>query len=153
VVLGVLGIIGGQLTLFKGFDQMKQLVAQAGQHSTGNLLLLAVVKILAMTVASTSGFRGGRIFPATFVGVALGLFVHSADASVPEAVAIAAGILGYVLAVSRQGWLSLLLAATVTGDVALLPVLCVALLPAWLVVTGRPLMQIVPEPVPVADGT
>ena len=31
-----------------------------------------------------------------------------------------------------------------TGDVALLPVLCVALLPAWLIVTGRPLMQIVP---------
>jgi H+/Cl- antiporter ClcA len=142
VALGLLGVLGGPLTLFKGFSQMKQLVPTAAQHSTGNLLLLAVVKIVAMTVASASGFRGGRIFPATFVGVALGLFVNSADSSAPEAVAIAAGILGYVLAVSRQGWLSLLLAATVTGDVALLPVLCLALLPAWLIVTGRPMMQI-----------
>ena len=56
---------------------MKQLVSQAAQHSTGNLVLLALVKVVAMTVASASGFRGGRIFPATFVGVALGLFVHS----------------------------------------------------------------------------
>lgn len=52
------------------------------------------------------------------------------------------GVLGVLLAITRQGWLSLFTAAVLASDMALLPLLCVATLPAWLLVTGRPLMQL-----------
>ncbi|MFD0551466.1 ion channel protein [Streptomyces rectiviolaceus] len=142
LVLGVLGALGGHLTLFKGLDEMKELTAHASEHDAGNLLLLALVKLLALCVAATCGFRGGRIFPAVFVGVALGMLAHALVESVPPALAITCAILGLLLATTRQGWLSLFTAAVVVMDLELLPVLCVAALPAWLLVTGRPDMLI-----------
>ncbi|MFD0570265.1 hypothetical protein ACFQ0T_14870 [Kitasatospora gansuensis] len=51
-------------------------------------------------------------------------------------------VLGVLLAVTRQGWLSLFTAAVIVPDLTLLPLLCVAALPAWLIVTGRPEMLI-----------
>ncbi|MFC8131995.1 ion channel protein [Streptomyces sp. NPDC057302] len=146
LVLGALGALGGHLTLFKGLDEMKELTAHASDHDAGNLLLLAVVKLLALCVAATCGFRGGRIFPAVFVGVALGMFAHALVDAVPPALAIACAILGVLLATTRQGWLSLFTAAVVVPDLDLLPVLCVAALSAWLLVTGRPDMLIEEQP-------
>ncbi|MEU5955834.1 ion channel protein [Streptomyces sp. NPDC047525] len=146
LVLGALGALGGHLTLFKGLEEMKELTAEASDHDAGNLLLLAVVKLLALCVAATCGFRGGRIFPAVFVGVALGMFAHALVDAVPPALAITCGILGVLLATTRQGWLSLFTAAAVVPDLDLLPLLCVAALPAWLLVTGRPDMLIEEEP-------
>ncbi|MGW6027686.1 ion channel protein [Streptomyces sp. NPDC055214] len=142
LVLGALGALGGHLTLFKGLEEMKELTASAADHDAGNLLLLALVKLLALCVAATCGFRGGRIFPAVFVGVALGMFAHALVDAVPPALAITCAILGVLLATTRQGWLSLFTAAVVVMDLAVLPVLCVAALPAWLLVTGRPEMLI-----------
>jgi H+/Cl- antiporter ClcA len=146
LVLGLLAAAGGELTMFKGLTEMQQLTATASSHSTGNLLFLALIKIGALLVAATSGFRGGRIFPAVFIGAALGLCAHSAVTSIPPSLAVAAGILGFVLATSKQGFLSLLLATTVVADVTVLPLLCVAILPAWLLITGRPEMLVVPKP-------
>ena len=56
--------------------------------------------------------------------------------------AVAAAVLGMLLAVSRSGWLSLFMAVTIVGQVEVLPVLCIALLPAWLLVTDRPEMEL-----------
>lgn len=50
---------------------MQQMVANQA-FSTSDYFLLAVIKLAALVVAAASGFRGGRIFPAVFVGVALG---------------------------------------------------------------------------------
>ncbi|MEU6824038.1 ion channel protein [Streptomyces atriruber] len=151
LVLGALGALGGHLTLFKGLDEMKELTADADAHGAGNLLLLALVKLAALVVAGTCGFRGGRIFPAVFVGVALGMLAHALVAAVPVALAITCAVLGILLATTRQGWLSLFTAAVVVMDMALLPVLCVAALPAWLLVTGRPEM-LIEEPGPAAPS-
>ncbi|HDR9907411.1 TPA: ion channel protein, partial [Escherichia coli O6 str. Bi7458-41] len=71
-ILGILGVIGGPVSLFKGLDEMQQMVANQA-FSTSDYFLLAVIKLAALVVAAASGFRGGRIFPAVFVGVALGL--------------------------------------------------------------------------------
>ncbi|HET8930444.1 MAG TPA: ion channel protein [Acidimicrobiales bacterium] len=143
VVLGLLGAAGGSVTLFKGLDEMQDLVHL--DKANAWLMLIIVVKVAAVLVAATSGFRGGKIFPATFVGVAIGVLAHQVVPGVPEALAIAAAILGVLLAVSRSGWLSLFMAVVVVGDVALLPVLCLALLPAWLVVTDRADMELPPQ--------
>ena len=73
-LLGVLGIVGGPITLFKGLDEMKQLALDASQYTAAGLALVTLVKTAAVVIAGTCGFRGGRIFPSVFIGVAAGLF-------------------------------------------------------------------------------
>lgn len=106
-ILGILGVIGGPVSLFKGLDEMQQMVANQA-FSTSDYFLLAVIKLTALVVAAASGFRGGRIFPAVFVGVALGLMLHEHVPAVPAAITVSCAILGIVLVVTRDGWLSLL---------------------------------------------
>lgn len=138
-VLGLLGVLGGPLTLFKGAEESKELLSGGGE-SFGALLLLAVVKLAALVVAAATGFRGGRIFPAVFVGVAFGLAAAVLVPEVPASVAVSAAVLGLVLAVARDGWVALFIAVVVSGDVTVSAVLCLAVLPAWLVVTAAPHM-------------
>lgn len=142
LLLGLLGALGGHLTLFKGLEEVKVLAAHPGDWTAGEFAVMAVVKTAALVVAATCGFRGGRIFPAVFVGVALGLCANALVGSVPPALAVSCAVLGVLLAVTRQGWLSLFTAAVLVSDAAVLPMLCIASLPAWLLVTGRPQMQL-----------
>lgn len=145
LILGLLGALGGTITLFKGLQEMKELVADVDDYSNGRLLLVIVVKLVAILVAATCGFRGGRIFPAVFVGVAIGLLANGLVSDIPPAVAVSAGVLGMVAVVTRDGWLSLFVAAVMVPDVHLLPVLVIAVLPVWLIVTGAPEMLIRPR--------
>ena len=139
LLLGILGTIGGPLTLFKGLDEMQQLAA-SHLLTSGDFMLIALVKLAALVIAAASGFRGGRIFPAVFVGVALGLMLHAHVDAVPAAITVSCAILGLVLVVTRDGWLSLFMAAVVVPDTTLLPLLCIVMLPAWLLLAGKPLM-------------
>lgn len=138
-LLGILGVIGGHITLFKGLDEMQQL-ASSQTLGAGDFLLIAVVKLAALVLASACGFRGGRFFPAVFVGVSLGLMLHAHVEAVPAAITISCAILGLVLVVTRDGWLSLFMASVVVPDTTLLPLLCIVMLPAWLLLAGKPLM-------------
>ncbi|HDQ0723470.1 TPA: ion channel protein [Escherichia coli] len=140
-ILGILGVIGGPVSLFKGLDEMQQMVANQA-FSTSDYFLLAVIKLAALVVAAASGFRGGRIFPAVFVGVALGLMLHEHVPAVPAAITVSCAILGIVLVVTRDGWLSLFVAAVVVPNTTLLPLLCIVMLPAWLLLAGKPMMMV-----------
>ena len=140
-ILGILGVIGGPVSLFKGLDEMQQMVANQA-FSTSDYFLLAVIKLAALVVAAASGFRGGRIFPAVFVGVALGLMLHEQVPAVPAAITVSCAILGIVLVVTRDGWLSLFMAAVVVPNTTLLPLLCIVMLPAWLLLAGKPMMMV-----------
>ena len=140
-ILGILGVIGGPVSLFKGLDEMQQMVANQA-FSTSDYFLLAVIKLAALVVAAASGFRGGRIFPAVFVGVALGLMLHEHVPAVPAAITVSCAILGIVLVVRRDGWLSLFMAAVVVPNTTLLPLLCIVMLPAWLLLAGKPMMMV-----------
>ncbi|MFE7324183.1 ion channel protein [Streptomyces sp. NPDC057565] len=147
LLLGLLGALGGRLTLFKGLDEVKELSADPSGWSAGEFATMAAVKTAALVIAATCGFRGGRIFPAVFVGVALGMCAHALVDTVPLALAVPSAVLGVLLAVTRQGWLSLFTAAVLVSDSAVMPLLAFASLPTWLLVTGRPQMQL------HADGT
>ena len=48
------------------------------------------------------------------------------------------------MVVARDGWLALFVAAAVAGDLTLLPMLCIIILPAWLLVSAVPEFRIVP---------
>lgn len=140
-LLGLLGLVGGEITLFKGLDEMRQL-ALSQDYSVATLLMFAVVKLAALVVASACGFRGGRIFPVVFVGVALGMMLHQHVEVVPAAITLSCAILGMVLVVTRDGWLSLFMAMAVVPDMKLLPLLCIVMLPAWLLLAGKPVMMV-----------
>lgn len=160
-LLGILGLIGGPITMFKGLDQIGELLQDPGGYDGAQLAVIAGIKILALLVAASALFRGGRIFPATFIGVALGMLGHVLIPGLPLGLAVACGILGVVLVIGRDGWLAIFLAVAIPGDVTLLPMLCVIILPAWLLVSRAPEFRIVPpEPGPApapapraADGT
>lgn len=138
-LLGLLGVMGGPLTLFKGLDEMQQM-AFSQTLGTTDFFMLAVIKLAALVIAAASCFRGGRIFPAVFIGVALGLMLHAHVEAVPAAITVSCAILGLVLVVTRDGWLSLFMAAVVVPDTTLLPLLCIVMLPAWLLLAGKPMM-------------
>ncbi len=153
VLLGVLGMIGGPITLFKGLEQSKELAANASQYSAAQLALIVAVKALALVIAATAGFRGGRVFPSLFIGVAIGLCATTLVPAIPPSLAVSCAVLGMVMAVTRQGWLSLFMGAALVPTVSLLPILTLITLPVWLIVSGRPPMQITrPAPPPPPQG-
>ncbi|SEE81773.1 ion channel protein [Streptomyces sp. Ag109_O5-10] len=147
IVLGLLGALGGHLTLFKGLDEVAELAKDPEGWSAGQFAVMAVVKLAALLVAATCGFRGGRIFPSVFIGAAVGLCAHALVPAVQPSVGVAAGVLGMLLAITRQGWVSLFTASVLVASASVVALLCIASLPAWLLVTGRPRMQL------RADGT
>nr|WP_202485534.1 ion channel protein [Streptomyces sp. SID4985] len=147
VVLGALAAAGGHLTLFKGLTEVGELARDPDGRTAGQYAVLAVVKAAALVVAASSGFRGGRIFPAVFVGAAVGLCAHALVPAVQPSLGVASGVLGMLLAITRQGWVSLFTAAVLVASPTIFALLCIASLPAWLLVTGRPQMQL------HADGT
>jgi H+/Cl- antiporter ClcA len=157
IVLGALGALGGPITLFKGLTQMSQLIENRADYSAGQVALILVVKLAALVVAAGAGFRGGRIFPAVFIGAAVGVLAWAVVPAIPLQVAVAAGVLGLTLAIARDGWIAIFIGVAVTGNLLLLPILCLAVLPAWLMVTKAPEMlikpvQLTPTSPRAADG-
>lgn len=140
LTLGVLGAIGGPITLFKGVTEMGELVESIDSLTVVALLVIIGIKVLALVVSASSGFRGGRIFPAVFLGVAIGILGHLVIPILPLALAVACGVLGMVLVVGRDGWLALFIATAVTGQIETLPMLCIVVLPVWLVARKAPEM-------------
>ena len=124
--------------------ELGELVAERGEYGAAAILLIVLVKLAALVVSAAAGFRGGRIFPAVFGGVAVGVLANSLLPEVPLTVAVAGGVLGMVLAISKEGWIALFIAVAVTGSIAVLPVLCVAILPTWLLVSRAPEMIVHP---------
>lgn len=140
-LLGILGVIGGPITMFKGLAEMKTLAGAAPSLDALALLAIMVIKLVSVLIAATCGFSGGRIFPMVFVGVAFGLLVNKLAPEVPVSVAISCSVMGFTLVVTRDGWLSLFMGAVMIADTGLLPLLCIAILPAWLLLAGRPEMH------------
>jgi len=144
LILGILGFIGGPITMFKGLTQMGELLKDPTQYDAGQLAIIAGIKIVALLVAASALFRGGRVFPAAFIGVALGLLVSALFPGLSISLVVACAVLGMVLVVARDGWLALFVAVAIPGDIALLPVLCLVVLPAWLLVSQVPQFRILP---------
>ncbi|NDZ97021.1 ion channel protein [Streptomyces sp. SID6673] len=144
LALGLLGVAGGTITLFKGLDQMKELPDRMATTTALGFLAMAGIKLVALLIASAAGFRGGRIFPAVFVGAALGFAVHALWPDLPVTVTVAAATAGIVVAATRNGWMSLFLALAVVPQLDLLIPMLFATLAAWLVVVNRAELRATP---------
>ncbi|ANF30538.1 ion channel protein [Leifsonia xyli] len=146
VVLGVLGALGGPVTMFKGLSQMNELVTNRADYSTWQVAAIVLIKLAALLVSASALFRGGRIFPSVFIGAAVGVLANALVPAVPLQVAVAAGVLGMTVAAARDGWVAIFVGVAVTQNLIILPILCLAILPAWLMVTRAPELLITPRP-------
>lgn len=121
--------------LFSGQDALPELVTHASGYSVGVLLLLAACKALAYGF-SLSAFRGGPVFPAMFIGAALGI-AASGLPGLDQASAIGMGIGAMCCSMLRLPLTSTLLATLLLGadGVMVTPQVVVAVAVAF-VVTG-----------------
>ena len=110
-VASMLGV-SSQSVLFSGQAAIPAVVAAP---TTAALLVLVVAKLLGYVVTMASGFRGGGIFPAMFLGIGLATFpVLWLDTSPTLAVAI--GAAAGMTSASRLVLTSMLFAALLVGS-------------------------------------
>lgn len=109
---------GFSLVLFSGQESLPELVENAADYSVAVLLLLIVCKMLVYGL-SLSAFRGGPVFPAMFIGAALGISLSGLPGMDPAA-AIAMGIGALGTAMLRLPMTSALLAVLLMGPDAVL---------------------------------
>lgn len=100
-VLGLCGVVDPQ-SLFSGEHQGQDLIDSAGEQAATAFLLLAAVKVLATLACLGTGWFGGQIFPAVFVGMAAAMALAEAWSAVPLGAAVAAGGAAAATAVLRR---------------------------------------------------
>jgi H+/Cl- antiporter ClcA len=133
-----------QDVLFSGQAALPSLVVET---SVATVLVLLVAKALGYAVSLGCGFRGGPVFPAIFLGVAVAMFfVIWFDASPTWAVAV--GCAAGMTAGTRLVFSSLLLASLLVGSSAIdaLPAAVLASAAAWITMMA---IDPTPETVPV----
>jgi H+/Cl- antiporter ClcA len=137
VVIAVLAIIYAEGTgksssevLFSGQNDLGPLITHAASYSVGALLLLFVCKGLAYGV-SLSGFRGGPIFPAMYLGAAGGIAMSHLP-GLPLVPAVAMGIGAMSVVMLRLPLTSVLLATLLLASdgLAVMPLVIVAVVVA-----------------------
>jgi chloride channel protein, CIC family len=123
-----------QEVLFSGQSSIPDVIQEG---STAVLLLILVAKALAYAVSLASGFRGGPIFPAVFVGIGIATFpVIWFDVS--PTLAIAVGAAAGMAAQTRLILTAMLFAALLVGGQGLdaVPAAVLAASAAWITVTA-----------------
>ena len=124
--------------LFSGQDALPELVAHAAETSLGVMILLIVCKGLVYGM-SLSAFRGGPVFPAMFIGAALGI-AASGLPGMDLAPAIGMGIGAMCSAMLRLPLTSTLLAVLLMGadGVLVTPQVVVAVAVAFVITNMLP---------------
>ncbi|MDD1696431.1 MAG: chloride channel protein, partial [Methanoregula sp.] len=129
--LGIAGIFL-PLTLFMGSEQLQVLIDNYLEVSLLFLFALVVVKILLMTFTFSTGFAGGYIFPAFFIGGTLGILVFRIFPFIPLAVCIVCVISGVSVSLLRSPIAMALIIATVFGP-ELVPAMAISLVVGFIV--------------------
>jgi H+/Cl- antiporter ClcA len=134
LAFGVVGVIL-PLTMFTGSDQLKTVLATGETFGTVFLAALVVAKILAFAVSEASGFVGGPIFPALFIGGTAGVLVHQVFPDIPLGLAFTCMLAAVPGALVSAPFALVLLAAFVTqvGALQTAPIL-IAVVTAFLAI-------------------
>lgn len=125
------------LVLFSGQAELPDIVAEG---SAGVLALLVVAKGLAWALSLGAGFRGGPVFPALAIGVALGIMVADVLPGLETTPAVATGIAAATAAVLRVPFTAVLFAVLLLGAsaAAVAPIAVLASAVGWIVATALP---------------
>ncbi len=140
LIVGLLALLensfGGdsQEILFSGQSAIPDLIVEG---STGVLLSILALKALAYAVSLGCGFRGGPIFPATFLGIGIASFPHIWFGTSPT-LAIAVGAAAGLAAQTRFILTATVFAALLVGTQGLdaTPAAVLAAAAAWITVSA-----------------
>ena len=135
-VFGLVGVVL-PLTLFTGSDQLKTVLGDAGTLGIGMIAALMLGKILTFGVSLGSGFVGGPIFPALFIGGTAGVLVHAVFPGVPLGLAFTCLLAAVPGSLVTAPFSMVLLAAFLTqvGALQTAPIL-IAVVTAFLTMEG-----------------
>jgi chloride channel protein, CIC family len=125
------------LVLFSGQAEMPLVVAEG---TAWVLLLLVAAKGLAYAVSLGAGFRGGPVFPALAIGVALGVMGADVLPGLSLTPAVATGLAAGTAAVLRTPFTAVLLSTLLVGSSApdVAPITVLAAATGWLAATAFP---------------
>lgn len=104
------------LVLFSGQDELGTLVSQGPEWGAGVLVLLVAAKAAAYAVSLGSGFRGGPVFPALFLGAGAGMALSLVVPGLEATPAVVAGLAAGSASMLRLPVASVMLAVLITGQ-------------------------------------
>lgn len=125
------------LVLFSGQTEMPQVIAEG---TAWVLLLLVAMKGLAYALSLGAGFRGGPVFPALALGVALGVMGADVLPGLSLTPAVATGLAAGTAVVLRAPFTGVLLSTLLVGSSApeVAPIAVLAAATGWLAATAFP---------------
>ena len=82
LLFGIIGV-ALPLTMFTGSAQLKTVLSDGGTLGIGLVVATLIAKMLTFAISQESGFVGGPIFPALFIGGTAGIIVHLVIPAVP----------------------------------------------------------------------
>lgn len=140
--------IGAPLILFSGVSGMPGLI---GESSVLAVIVILLVKAAVYVAALSGGMRGGPIFPATYLGVAVGVAAALMFTGIPATPLVAAGIGAAAAGMTRMPATGAILGAILVGGsgaavapFAILGAVAGYLLREW--VEGKQAGQVMPQP-------
>ena len=134
VVFGVVGV-ALPLTMFTGSAQLTSVLDDAGTLGVGLLVVLVIAKQFTFAVCQASGFIGGPIFPALFIGGTAGVLVHQVIPGIPLGLAFTCMLAAVPGALVSAPFALVLLAAFMTqvGALQTAPIL-IAVITAFIAI-------------------
>lgn len=129
----VFGLVGAWLpiTLFSGENELGQVLTRGAEIGIVMLLLLAIAKLVTLSVCMATGFPGGFVFPLFFSAGALGYAIHLLLPFIPLPVCVVGMVAGIGGGVMRMPFAVILL-LLVIGNPVLLPVSAMAAITSYL---------------------
>lgn len=123
----ILGTIASflPLTRYFGHDQLQEVLT--GSFSTEFLLALLILKLLAIAITVTSGWRGGFIIPLFFAGTILGVIIYQLLPGQNLTLVSVCVMASLVACVTRTPVSIIILLGTMTGFQSLIPIMFASL--------------------------
>jgi H+/Cl- antiporter ClcA len=115
---------------FSGHHELEAMLHLGQDSGMGILLALAILKILALSLCLSSGWRGGAIFPLLFAGAAAGGAVIWLLPQTPVTIALISGMAAAMTVGIGKPIVAVLVALFLFGPIAIGPH-CVAIFIGW----------------------
>ena len=133
------GLVGVALplTMFSGADQLGTIVEDGAMLGAGLLVAVVFAKILAFAISMSTGFIGGPLFPALFIGGTAGIATTLLIPEIPQGFAFVTMMAAVSPAILPAPFTMVILAPLLTGvGVLNTAPIVVAVLISYLVFSG-----------------
>ena len=124
LLLGILAFYF-PITRYFGHHEISELLSR--DFTLTALLAILVIKIIAISITVTAGWRGGFIIPLFFVGASLGLIIYQIFPTINPSLAIISCMAAVNACVTRTPMSTTILLSTLTGFSYFIPVLFASL--------------------------